>query len=100
MVTTEAWVLAKGPLSGDEPGQLQRESFSFPDITEHEVLAEPIYGCWEANMTHALERQPVDICRHRSEEKVVLGNAGVVRILQTGAAVTTVVGGDLCLPSP
>jgi NADPH:quinone reductase-like Zn-dependent oxidoreductase len=100
MITTEAWVLYQGPFGVTETGQLKKEAYSFPDITDFEVLAEPIYACWEANMTHALERDPVDIARQRSEEKIVLGNAGVVRILKTGAAVTTVKEGDLCCLSP
>ena len=99
MITTEAWVLHKGP-SKAEPGELKREAFSFADISEHEVLAEPIYGCWEANMTHALQRNPIDVCRLRGEAKVVLGNAGVVRVLRTGAAVTRVREGALCVLIP
>lgn len=98
---TEAWVLYEGPMNTaqgkPQPGQLRREEFSFPGITGEEVLAEPIYGCWEANMMHALERQPIDICRYRKEQKVVLGNAGVVRILATGARVISVKPGDLCI---
>ena len=100
MVTTEAWVLYEGPGRRPEPGELKREPFSFPDPTETEVLAEPIYGCWEANMSHALERMPIDICRQRREDKVVLGNSGVVRILKTGAAVASVREGDLCGVAP
>src|ERR1044072_1714271 len=68
-----------------------------PDLTEHEVLAEPIYGCWEGNMNHAFRRTPVDICRQRDEEEVVIGNAGGVRVLRTGRAVTSVVEVSLCL---
>lgn len=93
-ITTEAWVLhAGGPDAG--PGTLVKEPFSFPDITEHEVLVEPLYGSWEGNMTHALQRVPADICRLRQEDKVVIGNSGVVRILRAGAAVTSVKPGDL-----
>jgi NADPH:quinone reductase-like Zn-dependent oxidoreductase len=99
VITTEAWVLHKGP-SNAEPGELKKEAYSFPDISEHEVLAEPIYGCWEANMTHALQRQPIDVCRLRGEAKVVLGNAGVVRVLRTGSAVTRVREGALCVVVP
>jgi NADPH:quinone reductase-like Zn-dependent oxidoreductase len=96
MITTEAWVLHAGPGS-PTPGTLVRESYSFKDIADDEVLAEPIYGCWEANMAHAISRWPVDVCRQRGEERVVLGNAGVVRILRTGGAVDTVREGDLCV---
>src|SRR5215216_6680284 len=98
IITTEAWVVNQGPDGANPrkqvPGELRKESFSFPDITEYEVLAEPIYGCWEANMTHALERRPIDICRDRGEEKVVIGNAGIVRILKAGSSVTTAKEGD------
>lgn len=97
-ITTEAWVLHAGEdPKKPSPGFLKKEAFSFPDITDFEVLAEPIYGCWEGNMTHALERRPVDICRQRGEDKVVIGNAGVVRILKVGSAVTSVQPGDRCL---
>ncbi len=97
-ITTEAWVLRAGKtLRGGEPAELKRESFTFDDITDQEVLVEPLYGCWEGNMSHALERKPVDICLQRKEEKVVIGNAGVVRILKIGRAVTTVNVGDTAL---
>ncbi|MBM7846732.1 zinc-binding dehydrogenase [Herpetosiphon giganteus] len=98
LIKTEAWVLHEG-LAGAPTvtAELQREEFSFPDIKPDEVLAEPIYGCWEGNMGHAIERKPVDICRQRGESKVVLGNAGVVRITKIGAAVTTVKEGDFAL---
>ena len=93
-ITSEAWVLhAGGPNEG--PGKLVKEPFSFREITEHEALVEPIYGSWEGNMTHAIKRDPVDICRLRKEAKVVIGNSGVVRILRVGSAVTSVKAGDL-----
>lgn len=95
-ITTEAWVLYQGEQKA-QPAQLHREQFPVPAIGAEEVLAETVCGCWEANMSHALDRQPVDICQQRNEKKVVLGNAGVVRILEVGAAVTTVKAGDLCI---
>lgn len=99
VVTTEAWVIHAAPDDDRTPGaaELRKEIYTFPNITEHEVLAEPIYGCWEGNMTHAIERNPVDVCRQRGEKKIVIGNAGVVRILKTGPSVTNVKEGDLCL---
>jgi NADPH:quinone reductase-like Zn-dependent oxidoreductase len=100
-ITTEAWVLYRGRQSSNseptEPAELKRESFSFPEITDEEVLAEPIYGCWEGNMTHAVERRPVDICQTRGEERVVIGNAGVVRVAKTGRLVKDLKEGDICL---
>ena len=90
-VKADAWVLYAGDdPKGGKPATLIRETFEFPDIGDNEVLAEPLYGCWEGNMGHALERLPVDICRQRGEPKVVLGNAGVVRIIDVGKAVKAV----------
>jgi NADPH:quinone reductase-like Zn-dependent oxidoreductase len=97
---TEAWVLRRGPRDGYEPGKLEKAEYPLPPMSDSDVLAEPIYGAWEANMTHCLERKPIDVCRIRREEQVVLGNAGVVRILETGAAVTTCRPGDMCLLVP
>ena len=100
MLETNAWVLHRGPRrlgEHPEPGELVNETFFIPDIGDEEVLAEPIYGCWEGNMTHALQRDPIDVCRFRREPKVVLGNAGVVRVLTRGSAVTDIAEGDLCL---
>jgi NADPH:quinone reductase-like Zn-dependent oxidoreductase len=99
MYTTEAWVLHRGShgVADGEPGELRLETYTFPEITAHEVLAAPLYGCWEGNMTHAVRRRPVDVCRQRREDRVVLGNAGVVRILQIGDAVNSVRPGDVCM---
>ena len=100
MRETRAWVLHRGERQRDGhavPGTLVEEPFSFPEPGPEDVVAEPIYGCWEGNMGHALQRTPVDICRLRREDKVVLGNAGVVRVVETGSAVTRVRPGDHCL---
>ncbi|NUQ62308.1 MAG: zinc-binding alcohol dehydrogenase family protein [Pirellulales bacterium] len=98
--TTEAWILRRGEKGASEPGVLEKAAYPLPAMTEHHVLAEPIYGTWEANMTHCLERSPIDVCRIRREETVVLGNAGVVRILKTGSEVMTCREGDMCLVVP
>lgn len=98
-ISTQAWVLYRGKKSKNSdavPGELVQESIEFPDIEDDELLVEPLYGCWETNMTHALERSPVDICRMRREEKIVLGNAGIVRVLRAGPAVTKYREGDVC----
>src|SRR5687768_1872329 len=100
MITTEAWVLREGSLRDPVPGTLQREEITFPDISDQEVLVEPVYGCWEANMSHALRRHPVDVCRLRREKRVVLGTAGVLRVLRTGRSVATVREGDFCAIVP
>lgn len=96
-ITTEAWVLYEQSSTDSGRTSLKRDLFTFPDITAEEVLVEPIYGCWEANMSHALQRQPIDICRQRKEKAVVLGNSGVVRVLRCGSAVSGVKPGELCL---
>jgi NADPH:quinone reductase-like Zn-dependent oxidoreductase len=100
LIETEAWLLDQGAAGTREPGRLRLDRFSFPDITDEEVLAEPIFGCWEANMSHALRRHPVDVCRLRCEKQIVLGNSGVVRIVEVGARVTSVRAGDRCVVMP
>ena len=96
----EAWLLRRGERGCTRPGELELGTYTLPAMTEHHVLAEPIYGTWEANMTHCLERSPIDVCRIRREKEAVLGNAGVVRIIEAGSAVTTCRAGDLCVLVP
>ncbi len=86
-LTTEAWFLyARRP--GESRGaRLVREAFVLPEPADDEVSVEPIYGSWEGNMTHAMERKPIDICRQRGEDRVVIGNSGVVRITALGRKV-------------
>jgi len=100
-ITTEAWVLYRASpeemSNGANLAELKKELYEFPDISNDEVLVEPIYGSWEGNMTHALERRPIDICRQRGEAKIVLGNSGVVRVLKPGSSATHLKEGDMCL---
>lgn len=87
----EAWVLARG---GKD---IERQQINLPDISDKQVLVAPLFGSWEANMSHAVLGDPIDICRQRREASVVLGNAGVVRVLRPGAEVSSVKEGDVCL---
>ncbi len=97
-IKADAWVLYAGDGSRNPgPAELVRETIELEDITDDQVLCEPLYGCWEGNMGHALERRPVDICRQRGEEKVVLGNAGVVRVLEVGKNVRAVEPGQCAI---
>lgn len=103
MTKAEAWVLHAGPLPTSEPAppaELVREEFDVGTLRDDEVLARPIYGCWEGNMYHAVARSPVDVCHQRKEPRVVVGNAGVVQVLETGSAVTKARAGDLCIAFP
>lgn len=86
--TADAWVLYAGDEEVPSRATLVRESIQIPRPGPDEVIAEPLYGCWEGNMGHALHRHPVDICRQRGEPKVVIGNAGVVRVREVGAGIT------------
>lgn len=98
MITTEAWVLPEGPIGRDAgPGELALETIQIPDCTESEALVEPLYGSWEANMSHAISRSPVDICRQRGEKWVIVGNSGVVRVLRPAASDRRLKEGDACL---
>ncbi|MEY4508037.1 MAG: hypothetical protein RLZZ450_159 [Pseudomonadota bacterium] len=98
MIRTEAWVIH--PLDDDREAELQLETLELSDLQPDEILAAPIYGCWEGNMSHALRRKPVDICRLRMEATVVLGNAGVVRVLEVGSHVQDLREGDACALIP
>lgn len=84
----KAWCLRAG--TGRDRGRLaslELESIEVRDPGEGELLVEPLYGCWEGNMDHALTRDPVDVNKQREEERVVLGNSGVVRVLRAGPGV-------------
>jgi NADPH:quinone reductase-like Zn-dependent oxidoreductase len=111
MLKTEAWVLHEGPLptKGDRPqpprgsggsvsdDAFRLETFEFGEPTGDDCLVEPLYGSWEGNLSHAIARVPVDICRQRRESKVVLGNSGVVRVLRPGPEAKGLREGDVCL---
>ena len=94
--TASAWLLHAGPPQPTD-GELVRTTIDLPDVTGDRVLAEPLFGCWGGNMTHALQRRPADICRQRREPFVVLGNAGVVRVLDVGPDVRGLRPGQLAL---
>ena len=90
---TTGWILGAG--SGKTAAAaLELGEIELPEVGEEDCLVEPLYGCWEGNMAHAIQRKPVDVCKQRGEDKVVLGNAGVVRVLSCGNRVTTVRPGD------
>jgi NADPH:quinone reductase-like Zn-dependent oxidoreductase len=100
--TADAWVLRAG--DGRTPatrGALERDSVTFTELRTDEVLVEPLYGSWEANLDHALARAPIDICRARKEDSVVIGNLGVVRVLRTGdSAARRLRAGQVCMVMP
>jgi NADPH:quinone reductase-like Zn-dependent oxidoreductase len=105
VITTEAWVLHAGrgvqdPAGAARAGELRLETYSFSDLADGEVLIAPLVGCWEANMTHAIRRHPIDICLTRGEGAVVLGNSGVVEVVRTGRSVSNVAVGQRCLLAP
>lgn len=95
-IETEAWVLNDGDKAASWESLFKKETISFADISEKEILVEPLFGGWEANMAHALGRKPMDVCRKRGEAKIVLGNSGIVRVLKTGRNVTRIKEGDVC----
>lgn len=82
MIRSEAWVLYRSEDGKHVAATLAREDIVFPDIVDDEVLIEPIYGCWEGNMTHALRREPIDIVRARNEQRIVIGNCGIARVVR------------------
>lgn len=91
MYKTEAWVLST------QYEGLKREFVSFPELLPEEVLVKPIYGCFEGNMMHAVEKSPIDLNKERQEERIVLGNAGVVQILKLGNNIDDLKVGECCI---
>ena len=90
---TLAWVLK----DAGQKTKLSLENFEFSEISEDEVLAEPLIGSIEGNFVHAMNKKPENIFAARNEEKIILGNAGIVRILKTGCHVTNVKAQDICI---
>src|SRR5262245_16355681 len=82
--TTNAWILRKGPTKPKQPGRLEHAEITLPPLPDDRVLVETLYGSWEGNMTHAIDRDPIDVCRRLNQDYIVLGNSGVVRVLAVG----------------
>ncbi|MDC0720414.1 zinc-binding dehydrogenase [Nannocystis bainbridge] len=98
MIETEAWVLYErsgGSESALDSDDFRRETFAFPGPAGDELLVEPLFGSWEGNMTHSLQRRPIDICKQRGERRVVIGNGSVLRVLRAGADVRGIHEGDV-----
>ena len=100
-VRAKAWFIDAGE-EGAPPSlaELVCDELELPDITEDEMLVEPLFGSWEANMNHALQRKPIDICRVRNEPRIVMGNTAVVRVLEVGASVKTLRAGQIGMLFP
>lgn len=97
-IRTDAWTIHAGEKGAPPtPTKLVRETFEFRDPNPDEALVSPLFGCMEGNMGHAVERKPIDLCLARGEDKVVVGNAGVVRVDKVGSAVSTVREGDTAI---
>lgn len=97
MTTADAWVLHRRRPGEPRATQYRRTTIDIGRPSADEVIAEPLYGSWEANMTHALERQPIDVCAFRGEDWVVSGNAAVVRVVEVGRDVVEVEPGQLAI---
>ena len=95
MIETQAWVLPS-TTNDAEPGRLVLETFRMTPPAADEVLVKPLFGCWEGNMTHALQRSPLDLCVVRDESRIVLGNAGVVEVVEAPAD-SGLASGDRCV---
>jgi NADPH:quinone reductase-like Zn-dependent oxidoreductase len=91
-----AWLLHRGAKPGI-PGRFALESVRLPPMGVDDVKVRPLYGAWEGNIDHALRASPVDVCELRSEESIVLGNAGVVQVEDVGAGVNELRPGDFAI---
>lgn len=100
-ISSQGWFLhVAAPELIGQRGALVLENFELPEIAADEVLAQPVYGCWEGNMEHSVSRRPIDICRMRGEERVIIGNAGVVRIEAVGSHVRSLTPGQHAILFP
>jgi NADPH:quinone reductase-like Zn-dependent oxidoreductase len=94
---TRAWLLRRGEDGAmKHAGQLEQATLTLPPLPDDHVLVETLYGSWEGNMTHALERDPIDVCRRLGQDWIVLGNSGVVRVLAAGRGTAAPDEGTLC----
>jgi NADPH:quinone reductase-like Zn-dependent oxidoreductase len=98
---TKAWILRKGPDHAPrQRGRLEHAELILPPLPDDHVLVETLYGSWEGNMTHALNREPIDVCRRLGQDFIVLGNSAVVRVLATGRSLRPIGEGTLCMFAP
>ena len=97
-ISAEAWFVHAAKPGEEGPAELVRERYELEDLGPGEVLVEPLYGCWEANIQHAIERDPIDVCVQRGQPKAIIGNAGIARVLQVGEGVTGLREGQAVLP--
>jgi NADPH:quinone reductase-like Zn-dependent oxidoreductase len=95
--TAQAWAIRPARPGETGPAELVPHTVELNAPAEDELLVAPVYGCWEGNMGHAIAREPIDVCRARGEEHVVLGNAAAVRVLRSGAAVRGLREGDCAI---
>jgi NADPH:quinone reductase-like Zn-dependent oxidoreductase len=94
-----AWILRKGPPEKGR-GRLENTTLTLPPLADDRVLVETLYGSWEGNMTHALDREPIDVCRRLNQDYIVLGNSGVVRVLRSGKDAGGPPEGTVCMLAP
>lgn len=73
---------------------LREGELILPEPKDNEALISPVYTGWEANMSHALSKKPLDLCKFRNENSIVIGNSGVVRVVRDNAKFKA---GDLCI---
>jgi NADPH:quinone reductase-like Zn-dependent oxidoreductase len=97
VTSADAWILRRREPDGPERAELERTTIELGTIASDEALVAPLVGCWEANMLHALQRRPIDICAARGEELAVIGNTATVEVLEVGPDVTEVRPGQLAI---
>ena len=99
--STRAWILRRAEDGQPrQPGKLELATIKLPSLDDDQVLVETLYGSWEANMTHAVLRDPIDVCRRLGQDWIVLGNSGVVRVLAGGPNAVGIQEGSICSFAP
>lgn len=105
MSVADAWILRSGFVTGPvehAADALERGSFTFRELQPGEAVVEPLLGAWEANIDHAIARQPIDVCSTRDEDEILLGNLGLARIRQIhpDSPKSSLQEGDICMLMP
>jgi NADPH:quinone reductase-like Zn-dependent oxidoreductase len=90
----ESWILESSN-GVNTTGELQLHTTTIPKPDSEQIIVAPIFGCVEANLLHAIQRQPIDICKQRGESFVIPGNACVGKVMEVGENVRLVKKGDI-----
>lgn len=89
----DAWVFCD---NGSDVSMM-RKDYEISSLGDDELLLKPLYGSLEGNIVHAFNKFPEDVFSLRCEKEIVMGNAGVMLVSETGRNISDLQKGDLCI---